>query len=214
MQMNEPAVVITDFAITALCLILSWRLWCFEAKNRELKNNFLGLFLSAGFASFLGGVVHGFLPSGESDETQFFWVLTLMGVGVSSYNVWLIDLHLLFNNRIFKAGRNFIRFLLVVYVLVVLFASQKYYVAIMSYIPPAFVLLLVLLGRFGAERTQCNFFGLVGLVLTFVAAYVQQAGISLHPIYFNYNALYHTLQAFGFIGLYLFGRQISNVSAA
>jgi len=37
--------------------------------------------------------------------------------------------------------------------------------------------------------------GMAGLLLTFIASGAQQAGIDLHPRYFNHNALYHLLQA-------------------
>ena len=36
--------------------------------------------------------------------------------------------------------------------------------------------------------------GIIGLVLTFVAAGVQQAALGVHPRYFDHNALYHLIQ--------------------
>jgi hypothetical protein len=45
--------------------------------------------------------------------------------------------------------------------------------------------------------------GLAGLLLTLVAAGVQQARLAVHPTYFNHNALYHLLQA---IALFLIFR--------
>jgi hypothetical protein len=44
-------------------------------------------------------------------------------------------------------------------------------------------------------RSGSAFGGLLGMVLTLVAAVVQQRRIALHPTYFNHNALYHAIQA-------------------
>jgi len=37
----------------------------------------------------------------------------------------------------------------------------------------------------------------IGLLLTFAAAVVQQIRLGLHPTYFNHNATYHLMQAVG-----------------
>jgi hypothetical protein len=41
------------------------------------------------------------------------------------------------------------------------------------------------------------------MVLTLVAAVVQQRRIALHPAYFNHNALYHAIQAIALGMIYL-----------
>ena len=46
-------------------------------------------------------------------------------------------------------------------------------------------------------------FALIGLILTFVAAGIQQLEIGVHTRYFGHNALYHVVQA---VGLYLIFR--------
>ena len=42
--------------------------------------------------------------------------------------------------------------------------------------------------------------GATGIVLTFVASSMQAAGLAIHPVYFDHNALYHVIQG---VGLYL-----------
>jgi hypothetical protein len=44
------------------------------------------------------------------------------------------------------------------------------------------------------------------VALSFVAAAVQQTETSLHPLYFNHNALYHLIQAFALLLIFLAAR--------
>jgi len=203
--MNEPAVTLTNFAITFLCVVFVWKLWAYPVEKKSLQHSFIGLFACAGLASLWGGLVHGFLPPEDSFWTTFFWQLTLITVGVSAYNLWLINFQLLFSDRIIKQLRLVMRVLVLLYSLAIIFVTQEFIVAIISYIPPAFILFLLLLMRVIRTPTRFNWAGLVGLLLTFFAAYIQQAEIGIHPVYFNHNVLYHCLQALGLWGLYFFG---------
>ncbi len=55
---------------------------------------------------------------------------------------------------------------------------------------------------------------MMGLLLTFVAAYVQQAKIGLNPQYFNHNALYHLIQAVALGMFFLSARQLTKAAPA
>jgi hypothetical protein len=203
--MNEPSVALTDFLITALCIVLCWKMWSFPVERKSLQLNFMGVFACAGIAALFGGILHGFLPPADSQWTNVLWMVTLIIVGISSYNLWLINFELLASGQLVRWGRLSARVLLVGYVGLVLFVTQEFYIAILSYIPAAFVLFLLLLMLTVRRPNRFNWLGLAGLLLTFVAAFVQQKEIGIHPVYFNHNALYHVLQAFGLWGLYFFG---------
>jgi hypothetical protein len=56
------------------------------------------------------------------------------------------------------------------------------------------------------NRSPAAAAGLSGMVLTLVAAAVQQRGIALHPVYFNHNALYHAIQAVALWLIYVYAR--------
>ena len=98
--------------------------------------------------------------------------------------------------------------LFVGYVAVILFVSQSFTVAIVYYLPAAAFLLIAFALAYRREQAGFLLAGLAGMVLTFVAAAVQQIRINLHPIYFNYNALYHLIQAFAFVLLFLAARAL------
>jgi hypothetical protein len=84
---------------------------------------------------------------------------------------------------------------LVGYSVVVMFIVQTFRVAILNYLPASIFLLVVFFLTYVRVRKGPVLIGLVGIVLTFVAAGVQQAGVVVHPIYFDHNALYHVIQA-------------------
>jgi hypothetical protein len=201
-------VSLTDFAITLLCMIFCWKLWTQPADKRRLNYNFFGLFATAGVAALLGGIVHIY---DQKDELAFrtFWVLTLLNVGLASYNVWLINIRLVLTDSLSRMGTYAARASFLIYVLFVLFVNDQFYVAILSYIPPAFVLFCILFARVLRERNRFTFYGLGGLLLTFVAAAVQYKHVEFTAIYLDHNSLYHIIQALGLWGLYLFGSRIA-----
>ena len=90
-----------------------------------------------------------------------------------------------------------------VYTLVVLFITDAFAAAITNYLPATLFLLAAFFVAYRGTGSMPLALGLGGLVLTVMAAGVQQARIALHPTYFNHNALYHLLQA---IALFLIFR--------
>jgi hypothetical protein len=66
----------------------------------------------------------------------------------------------------------------------------------MSHYIPAIIFLFIAFGiLYFRKKNTLILLGLVGIILTFIAAWIQQSQIALHPIYFNHNALYHLVQA-------------------
>ena len=66
---------------------------------------------------------------------------------------------------------------------------------------------IVLLGEKEVQRVPLTpGQGALGFVLTFLAAALQQRRIGLHPVYFDHNALYHTVQGIGLLGVFLGAR--------
>lgn len=238
--MKDVSVTLTDFAITALTLFFCYRLATSgstaavaTAEVSEIRMNFIALFAALAAGSLMGGIVHGFLPNPDARVTQIVWVLTLMSVGICAYNLWMVNLRLLSevagpvndvggavseavgiggSSPLILGGRWILRALLVAYVLVIFFVTQKFFVAIASYIPPALVLFIILAVRvlrdgMSSAKGGAEIYGAVGMLLTFTAAYIQQAQITLHPTYLNYNTLYHLIQGVGLTGLFLFAQK-------
>jgi len=83
------------------------------------------------------------------------------------------------------------------------FVTDSFSIAIANYLPSTLFLIVAFFASYRSGAGTPVAIGLSGLVLTLVAAAVQQARIALHPTYFNHNALYHLLQA---IALFLIFR--------
>ena len=97
------------------------------------------------------------------------------------------------------AGRQRIRLFALAYLLgysaYVVFWDQRFMFAILNYLPATFFLFLSFLRQIRLGEKRPGLFGAASVVLTLVAAAIQQLQIAIHPIYFNQNALYHLLQA-------------------
>ena len=65
------------------------------------------------------------------------------------------------------------------------------------------ILALISLMRFWRERTISWVGVFVGVILSFVAATIQYLEISIHPVYFNFNALYHVIQGISLAIIFL-----------
>jgi len=81
--------------------------------------------------------------------------------------------------------------------------DDQFRVAIANYIPAVIFLGIAFALNYRSRRERPVLVGLVGLVVTGVAAAVQTLGFSLHPYYFNHNATYHLTQAIGLFLIFL-----------
>jgi hypothetical protein len=86
---------------------------------------------------------------------------------------------------------------------IVLAGFQDFLVAVVHYLPSAVFLLIALAVAYYRRRARPLGLGLVGMVLIFVGAGLQQARVALHPVHFDHNAVYHVVQA---VALYLLYR--------
>jgi hypothetical protein len=202
---HEPATTITDYILFlegGLFAFLVFRvLDGFDPFRRALC-----LFLS-GFAltAFLGGTVHGFFPDESTTAYQVLWRGTLLALGVTALAGWWMGAALILQRR----GGRILSMLAVAgfaaYAAVVLFWDQTYLVAVMHYLPATVFLLIAFALTYFRTRSRAALSGTVGVILTFVAAGIQTAGIGIHPVYFDHNALYHVVQGIAIVFVYLSG---------
>lgn len=127
----------------------------------------------------------------------------LIALGVVSLSAWAIGARLLFSARVadFITAAALVE--LAVYSLLVVFVTDSFSIAIANYLPSTLFLIAAFFASYRSGAGTSVAIGLCGLLLTLVAAAVQQARLALHPTYFNHNALYHLLQA---IALFLIFR--------
>ena len=192
-QLLEPDVALTDYGLTLLSLVLAWLIYRTKNTDNRLKIMVTFFYLSLALGSAIGGTVHGFFPLKMSLGHAILWQSTLIVIGITALLLWLIVGELLFPKyRVFITYVVSAEFAL--YAMYILFLNQEFRIALYNYIPPTILLLVSFI--YCQIKSGKKFFllGISGILLTFIAAFIQQSKIASHPIYFNHNALYHSIQ--------------------
>lgn len=210
--MTEPDVTLTDYLLTLECGVICWLLWRRALARPALRAWTIVFFAATGAGALAGGTVHGFFLDESLTGYRILWPLTLLLLGVAALAVWNIGGRFWLGDGgagwvSAAAGLAFLA-----YGAVVLFVSQGFIVAVVNYLPASLFLLVALVSAYRKRPSRPLIAGIVALLLTFASGALQQAGVGLHPVYFNHNALYHLLQAIALWLLYRCFRWISGES--
>lgn len=195
MAMSEPDVTLTDYGLALECVVCAVLLARTPTARTSLRTAGICFFLFLGISTAAGGTVHGFFPDDASPGNQRLWQVTLLTLGLAAASAWVVGAGFL------ASGRNG-RFLALaaipqigLYSGNVAWVTQEFWITMTIYLPAALLLLTAFGSAWWQTRRGFLLVGAVGLVLTFVAAFIQVERIGLHPRYFNHNALYHVVQA-------------------
>ncbi len=181
----EPDVALTDFGLAIECAWLAaWLLWGAVAE-RSLRRWFVIFFAAVGLAALLGGITHGFLSDTQSAVYAVIWGSTLIAIGMARLASWAIGGRLLFSESAARRVLVFAAWLLAAFVATVLLGSQSFAVAIACYVPAAAFLLTAFVLIYLRRHRNYLVAGIVGLVLSFVAAAIQQTGTGILFAGFN-----------------------------
>lgn len=212
--MTEPDVALTDYAIAVLCAVLSTLVLRWPDVPGPVRRWWMVLFASIGIGALAGGTVHGFFLDETSAGHRVLWPATLLALGVTATAMWFVGSFAGLRARSGRVVRQAAIAALVAYAVVVLFFDQRFVVAIGAYLPATVFLLVVLVGLYVTRRSRPLLVAIGGLLLTFVAAAVQQLRIFVHPVYFNHNALYHVIQAVALVMIYAGARYVAGLPPA
>jgi hypothetical protein len=197
---SEADVTLTDFALALECGAFASLLRGAGPETRWLRC----FFAATAIASVVGGMVHGFYPE-TTALTGVLWAATLLAIGAAALSAWAAGAYIL-------AGASAARRLVAAaalafaaYALLVLRGAEAFALAIYAYTPAALFLLIAFGVLFARTRARPALAGLVGLALTFVAASVQQAHVTVHTG-LSHNALYHLIQGVAFALIFVCAR--------
>lgn len=203
MTIAEPDVTLTNYALVFECVVFALLLNRLKGAATCLRNWFIVFFCALGFAAFVGGTSHGFIHEKASLLHTAVWNSTLIAIGVVGLAAWMIGVQLVSNYAVRKWVSGAAVTLFVIYCVVVVFIVNTFLVAIIYSLPATLFLFVAFLLKYLQRRSRCVLPGIIGLLLTIVAAGIQQAGVALHSIWFDHNALYHLVQAVAFLLLFL-----------
>ena len=201
--MTEPDVTLTDYGLTLLCSWFAWTLGKQTSESHHFRMLWVVFFGSIAAATLAGGTVHGFFLGEATLGHRILWPVTLLAIGLTAASAWILT-GLLFSTSpssvkkwALFAGVGFL-----IYAAVVIFYSQQFYVFILNYMPAMVALLAASIHKFAKTRDHHFLFLALGIFVSFMAAYIQQAGLGIHPNYFNHNSTYHLVQAIGLLILF------------
>jgi hypothetical protein len=206
---HDPDVALTDLGLTLLGGYLGWLLWRAPGRSTLRK---IGAVLMAGLASaaLWGGVFHAFFPDGTATLPGFLtWIPVTISIAVAASAMLDLSLRLLLPEIPPRVRHTLLTIYGMTFVVVVLFVRESFGTIVYFY-TPALLLLLFAAGRQALTSRDASWTLIsTGLLVSMVAALLQQARVAVHPTYFDHNAVYHAVQALGLLFLYVGWRRAS-----
>ena len=200
---HDPDVALTDLGLTLFGGCLGWLLWRAPGRSTLRK---IGAVLMAGLASaaLWGGVFHALFPDGTATLPGFLtWIPVTISIAVAACAMLDLSLRLLLPEIPPRVRHTLLTIYGVTFLVVVLFIHESFGTIIYFY-TPALLFLLFAAARLAFRNRDAGWtFISTGLVVSMVAAVLQQARIAVHPVFFDHNAVYHVVQALALIFLYL-----------
>ena len=143
--------------------------------------------------------MHGFFP--EPGTTQnALWKATLLSIGITATTCWILAARVHYSPRVVSWIELFAAAQFVAYAVVVLWVNSEFGVAIVAYLPAAMFLLIVLTLEHRGSPSPALTRGILGFVLTFVAAAIQARGRTQPPRDSRRNPSHDVAQANLFAG--------------
>jgi hypothetical protein len=199
---QDPDVALTDLGLAILGVYLGWRLWSAPGRNTLLRT---GAVLMGGLASaaFWGAVFHAFFPAGTATPPGLLaWVPVVLSIVVAASAMLDLSLRLLLPRIQSHIRRSIVAAYAVGFAVGALLVHESFS-SIVYFYTPALALLLIAAGQ-QAIRSRDTGWTLIatGLIISAVAAVLQQAKVAVHPVYFDHNAVYHVVQGIALVFLY------------
>lgn len=176
---------------------------------------FIAMFTFTAAASLAGGILHGFFDSPEKQWHLLFWNMALMSVGATAVSCYNVSAALL------KSFQPHLKTVLVItlslyllYAGYVLAGYRTFLTAIVFYLPATLLLLIAMIQHHRRRKTISTICGLTGIVLTYLAAVVQQMEwFYIEPFILNHNTVYHLIQGVALFLIYQFAAGLPHSEA-
>jgi hypothetical protein len=207
---HEPDVVFTDLGLAVLGTYFGRSLWMRSSRGTAPR---AGAVLMAGLASaaFWGALFHAFFPDDTTTLPGFVaWIPVILSIILAAAAMLQLGLRILLPGLPAPWHRGIVMTYVAIFAGVVLFHDESF-TSIVRFYVPALAFLIIAAARQAAHRTAGGALVLSGLLISALAAVLQQAGVAIHPSYFDHNAVYHVVQSTALVFLYLGFRRAAGV---
>lgn len=205
MTLAEPATLLTDYALAAVCAYLSVKLLTQEPAARPVK--LWGVaFAFVALSALAGGTWHGFAANLDAQMLAALWKITVYAIGV-------FDLLMVAGTVSATIPRRAQRWIMLIVGLKFLLyaawmAGHDAFVYVVLDSAGAMVVLLLLHGYSAyVQGDRASLWIVAAVLVSALAATVQASGFALHR-HFNHNDLYHVIQIAAMVAFYRGGRQL------
>ena len=209
----KPDVVFTDLGLAILGAYLGWRLWAARGGGMLPRS---GVVVVGGLASaaFWGAIFHAFFPANTATPPGFgVWIAVALSIVAVAAALLELGLRVLAPRLAPPVRRAIVATYAGGFAAVVLFVDQSFSTIVRFYAPALVFFLIVAVRQ--AIRARSAGWRLIAasFIVSGAAALLQQARVSIHPVYFDHNAVYHVLQGIALVLLYRGFRQASTAPA-
>lgn len=199
----EPATTLTDALLAAQTFTYAARLAKTPAHDQRTRQLWSLAFVAAGAAALAGGIVHALYIERTPKLRAALWKIVGLATSLASAAMLIAAAYVALRKPLRTWVVTFAAVKLTVSSIVTWRLDDFLYIIIDYAI--SMVILLALQVR-DWKRSAAAPWLASGVLVSFLAAGIQQSGLTLHR-HFNFNDLYHVVQMAGFHLLYLGAKQ-------
>ena len=198
---HDADVVLTDLGLAVLGAWLAWKLARTPATATLARSGVL-IMAALASAAFWGAVFHAFFPGTSTRAGFMAWMPVALSIAVIGTALLVLAFRVAAPRVPPSVRRGIGAVYGIAFALTVLLVDSSYRTIVCFYAPVVLLFLVVAVRQ--AVKTGSSGWTLIAVSfgVSLLAAAVQQARISVHPEYFDHNAVYHVLQAIALVLLY------------
>ena len=189
----EPMTTITDVLIAIIALYYSRELTAIYLHQLlNVQYHWIWTFRMLALGAFLGAISHGIGPYLSPVLQDSVWKFTTYSIGIMSYFMVLTMLHHLFDYPVVLRLRWILIALIIIYLAIVTI-NDNFINVIRFYVPLLVIVVFGLLYTWLTVSADGTNIIILGILISFIAASVQQSRIVFHE-HLNYNDIAHFIQ--------------------
>ena len=189
----EPMTTITDVLIAIIALYYSRELTAIYLHQLlNVQYHWIWTFRMLALGAFLGAISHGIGPYLSPLIRDSIWKFTTYCIGIMSYFMVLTMLHHLFDYPVVLRLRWILIALIIIYLAIVTI-NDNFTNVIRFYVPLLVIVVFGLLYTWLTVSADGTNIIILGILISFIAASVQQSRIVFHE-HLNYNDIAHFIQ--------------------